>query len=48
MKSLCDRTGGYMVMGDSFSMHVFKKFDKIGWLWNQKEQILMPKCTILV
>eukprot|EP00398_MALV-I-01_sp_L67-1_P000061 gene61-784_t len=24
MKSVVDRTGGYMVMGDSFSMHVFK------------------------
>jgi len=30
MKVICDRTGGYMVMSDSFSMHVFKdSFKKV-------------------
>eukprot|EP00397_Hematodinium_sp_SG-2012_P003443 GEMP01003451.1.p1 GENE.GEMP01003451.1~~GEMP01003451.1.p1 ORF type:complete len:611 (+),score=96.99 GEMP01003451.1:487-2319(+) len=39
MRVLCDKTGGYMVMSDSFSMHVFKdsfkfitKWDEAGYL----------------
>jgi len=41
MRVLCDKTGGYMVMSDSFSMHVFKDSMKALTRWDDQGYLQM-------